>query len=336
MSEGKAFCICSTHVDDIFVLFNTAGKKYRDQLFESIRRDIPVENLGPVSWALKTSILRDRNAGILKISQEQYTLDFLSRSDAAASKFPPLKSPATNPNYPEIFQPDDNLDRMDEKLKKEFQSDIGAFWWLAQISRPDIYYAVHRCSKLVNKPNKRLGQRIQKIKDYLRQTPSLGIVFQKHIDPPTLSGYVDAAYASEESISMPGTSLSRVGYFFLFLGNLVAWASENPSRIMTSSTEVECRGLVQISKENLWHRQLQKEMGMYNVDKPTIVYEDNTAAISLSLDLSTPHKRSKHFGIEWSYFKESVEHKEISAVYVSTNDQPCGYADESNPDLKIC
>ena len=75
-------------------------------------------------------------------------------------KFPPLKSPPTNPNLPEKFQFDDSLDREDNSLKQEFQSDIGAFWWLAQISRPDIFYAVHRCAKLVNKPNKRLGQRI--------------------------------------------------------------------------------------------------------------------------------------------------------------------------------
>ena len=63
--------------------------------------------------------------------------------------------------------------------------------------------------KLVNKPNKRLGQRIQKIKDYLSLTPSVGVCFQRFNEPPTLSGYVDAAFASEDSTT------SRVGYFFL-------------------------------------------------------------------------------------------------------------------------
>ena len=186
VKKENAFCMCSTHVDDIFVLFNTKGKIFRDSLFESILEKIPVENLGSVSWALKTSILRDRKNGILKISQEQYCREFLSRS--GVSKYPPLKTPATSPNFPEVYAPEDSLDRCDETLKKEFQSDIGAFWWLAQISRPDIFYAVHRCSKLVNKPNKRLGQRIQKIKDYLNLTPSVGIVYQRHTNSPILSG----------------------------------------------------------------------------------------------------------------------------------------------------
>ena len=126
----------------------------RDKLFSSILSGIPIENLGNVSWALKTSILRDRVTGILKISQEQYTQEFLAKSLLSQDKkqFPTIKSPPSNPNFPENFLLDSSLDCVDESLKKQFQSDIGAFWWLAQISRPDIFYAVHRCAKLVNKP----------------------------------------------------------------------------------------------------------------------------------------------------------------------------------------
>ena len=89
-------------------------------------------------------------------------------------------------------------------------------------------------------------------------------------------------------------------------------------RKMTSSTEVECRGLVQISKENVWHRQFQQELNLYPVD----VFEDNTASITMASDLGTPHKRSKHFGIEWAYFKECVELAELTVVHVSTEEQP--------------
>ena len=127
-------------MDDIFVLFKKAGKSLRDKLFESILSAIPIENLGPVSWALKTLILRDRALGIIKISQEQYTRDFLEKSKAAGVnlKFPALRSPPSNPNFPENCASDSLLDAVDPKLQKKFQSDIGAFWWLAQISRPDI------------------------------------------------------------------------------------------------------------------------------------------------------------------------------------------------------
>jgi hypothetical protein len=91
---------------------------------------------------------------------------------------------------------------------------------------------------------------------------------------------------------------------------------------MTSSTEVECRGLVQFGKENQWHRQFHNELNLFSVDQPTVAYEDNTASITLSSDLGTPHKKSKHFGIEWSFFKESVEFGEITPIFVHTNQQP--------------
>jgi hypothetical protein len=121
-------------------------------------------------------------------------------------------SPST-PNYAEDFSQttsDPHLDREDLGLKKEFQSFIGAFWWLAQISRPDIFFAVHRCSKLVNVPTPRLGLRIKKIIDYLAETPHVGIVLQRHKAPSLLSGFVDAAFASEENyVSRIGTLLAK-------------------------------------------------------------------------------------------------------------------------------
>lgn len=313
--SGQAFCMCSTHVDDIFVLFNKGGKILKEKLFCGISTTIKVENLGPVSWALKTLIMRDREKGVIKFSQEQFTRSFLSKAGSGPRTFPPLRSPATNPNFPEKFLPEDKLDREDQSLKQQYQRDVGSFWWLAQISRPDIFYAVHRCAKLINTPNLRLGQRIQKIKDYLELTPSLGVVFSRYDSPPTFSGYVDAAFAAEDGFA------SRVGYFYLFRGNLVSWSSENPSRVMTSSTEVECRALVHFGKENVWHRQLQKELGLFSVSNPTIVYEDNTASITLASSQGTPHKKSKHFGIEWAFFKEAVELKEVKLMHVGTDVQ---------------
>ena len=324
LKVDAGWCMCSTHVDDIFALYNAAGKILRDKLFQKISSYVEIENLGPVSWALKTTILRNRADGVLKISQEQFCLEFLEKKKKNFSNLLVLKSTRkkfseffSSPNYAaENDTADPHLDREDLGLKKEFQSCIGAFWWLAQISRPDIFFAVHRCSKLVNKPTPRLGLRIMKIIDYLEQTPSVGIVFQRHKSPSLLSGFVDAAFASEENYA------SRLGYFFLFRGNLVSWASENPSRQMTSSTEVECRGLVQISKENMWHRQFQEELNLYPVETPSVIFEDNTASITMASDLGTPHKRSKHFGIEWAYFKECVELQELTIVHVSTEEQP--------------
>ena len=61
---------------------------------------------------------------------------------------------------------------------------------------------------------------------------------------------------------------------------------------------------------------------LYQVDIPTVVYEDNTASISLASNSGAPHKKSKHFNIEWAFFKEAVELKEIAPVFVSIDLRP--------------
>ena len=167
-----------------------------------------------------------------------------------------------------------------------------------------------------NKPTIALGKVIQKIFQYLHCTRSHGIIYQRKPEAPVLSVFVDAAFASTDE-----EMLSRIGYLYLLRGNIVSWVSENPSRIMTSSTEAECRGLVHFSKENLWHRQFHKELNLYKIEKATIVFEDNQSAITMSNDIGTPHKRSKHFGIEFAFFKQSVELNEVAPVFVGTEEQ---------------
>ena len=337
LKEENGWCMCSTHVDDIFCLFNLPGKILRDRLFFGIQKYVSMENLGPVSWALQTTILRDRERGVIKISQEQYALEFLNRGGFSENiicggttdhkmwgENHARKTPNFFPSGREKML-DDAYDRIDENLKKGFQMDIGALWWLAQISRPDIFYSVHRVAKMVHQPTKKLGLYIKQIKDYLVATPSVGICFERKKTPLNLSGFVDAAFASEDE------AVSRTGYFFLFRENLVSWASENPKRIMTSSTEVECRGMVQISKENAWHRQFHEELNLYPPGEPTTIWEDNMASITMSTDKGSPHKRSKHFGIEWAYFKEAVEIQEIKPIYVSTNEQPADMLTKALP-----
>ena len=340
LKEGDGWCMCSTHVDDIFCLFNQPGKHLRDRLFKKISTYVQMENLGPVSWALQTTILRDRVAGVIKISQERYTQEFLNRGEflkngsveARAGHDGQMIHSRKTPNFFATGKEktlDDSYDRVNENLKNGFQVDIGALWWLAQISRPDIYFSVHRCAKMVHQPTKKLGLFIKSIKDYLAETATIGITFQRKTTPLNLSGFVDAAFASEEG------ALSRTGYFFLFRENLVSWASENPKRIMTSSTEVECRGLVQISKENSWHRQFHAELNIYPPLEPTVIHEDNTASITMSTDKGSPHKRSKHFGIEWAYFKQAVDYFEIKPVYLSTDEQPADMLTKALPPPKF-
>src|SRR5204862_3125424 len=75
--EGGSFLFIGTHVDDLFVLYNQDGRKIRDRVLEKIKETMEVAEKGEISFALDMKIERDREKGFLKISQTQYTENFL-------------------------------------------------------------------------------------------------------------------------------------------------------------------------------------------------------------------------------------------------------------------
>ena len=211
--DERAWCVACTHVDDIFCLFNREGRRSRDKLFATLGSRVDVENLGAVSWALKTHVLRDRVAGIIKISQEAYTLALLKKRG-----FEPAPSGQSNvvPTFDKDKLSSKEEDKYPLREMSDYQSDIGSLWWLAQISRPDIYYALHRASKMVKEPSKLLTARLHQIFLYLSHTVRLGLVYtfpsslQSLQSSAPLSGYADAAFATE------GESLSSRLYLLFF------------------------------------------------------------------------------------------------------------------------
>jgi hypothetical protein len=170
---------------------------------------------------------------------------------------------------------DDDLPKTEEgkKLAEKLpvRNVIGRLWWLALISRPDIYCALHKCAIWQNKPNDTLWSHLMDILKYLNNTRHIGIVFKRPEnffprggvfhgggeDKIILSAVCDSNFANE-----PG-SKSRYGYYFFLEGALTSWVSAHSTRVVTSSTEAECHGLVHTGKENLWQREFVGELGIF-------------------------------------------------------------------------
>jgi hypothetical protein len=169
------------------------------------------------------------------------------------------------------------------------------------------------CAVWQNRPSLRLWKNLINILLYLRATPHLGLVFTRpNISENLLIAYCDAALAREEH------SHSRWGYYFFFCGGLVSWYTKYTSRKVSSSTEAEVHALVNTGKENIWMREFISELAIFKNIGPTEVYNDNESALRLSTG-GTCHKRSKHFGIEFDVFKEYIQLKEISLLYLHTD-----------------
>jgi hypothetical protein len=151
---------------------------------------------------------------------------------------------------------------------------------------------------------------------YLKSTREQTITYRRQEKGgDILYAFCDASFAAERN------SKSRTGHFFCVLGALVAWTSVHTTRVVTSSTEAECHALVQVMKENRWIVEFLREINVFKIDTPTIIYQDNKSAILLTQNKGQ-HKRSKHFGIEFDAVRESVREKEIEVKYLDTQNMP--------------
>ena len=174
---------------------------------------------------------------------------------------------------------------------------------------------MHRCACWQNKPSRKLWSWLLRIIRYLKQTKTLGLVFdrRKFDERNVFRAACDAAFLSEQR------SASRYGVLFFVAGALVHWTSSKPTRIVSSSTEAEIHGLVHTGKENVWEREFHAVLGYFDIQTPTLVFQDNKSAISLS-EGGQQHKRSKHFGLEFDLFRQYCALGEIKIVYQPTEE----------------
>src|SRR5690349_10225617 len=179
-------------------------------------------------------------------------------------------------------------EQLDEIKDLPFLELIGCLWWLAQMTRVDIFVALQRASHWVSKPSSKLWRWLIRILKYLSGTKEYGLVYVRNRNAPPLAAFVDASFADNPN------SRSTAGWVYFINGACVAYDSHTIKRVVTSSTEAECSALTVVGKENSWQREMYSSvMGLKDAMPPTPVYGDNTASISMISSGIT--KRSRHF-----------------------------------------
>lgn len=189
-------------------------------------------------------IERNVEKGVLTISQEAFIIDVLQRfqlSDCNTVPTPAVDSGA------EASMTEEDLPTTDEEKKElaklPFYEAIGCLWWLAQMTRLDIFVALQRASHWVSKPSNKLWRWITRIFKYLAGTKKLGLTYNRVKDAPPLCADVDAAFADNTN------RRSTAGWAFLINGNVTSYDSHTIKRVVTSSTEAECSARPLLAKK---------------------------------------------------------------------------------------
>lgn len=129
--------------------------------------------------------------------------------------------------------------------------------WLANISRPDILWAVNQCARYNRAPSVAHYKATQYICRYLNSTYDFGILFEKcsHSIHCPLNGYCDASHQS-----CCDTARSCSGIAFMMGNAIVSYASRMQKTVALSTAESEYMSIATAAKTAVWINRLYNDI----------------------------------------------------------------------------
>jgi hypothetical protein len=313
--DERNFLLVCTYVDDFRAGATTQEILLKFEVF--IMGRLPVTRQDDTSF-LGMRIVRDRVAGTTTILQTGYIEDLLKKYGMEQCK--PCDTPAATGQK---LSHEDTTFATAQDEAFPFAEAVGALLWVARCSHPEIHYAVNRLGSHVQCPSSTKVKALKRVLRYLQGAKELGVVFRRTDSDNwriKLRAFSDADYA-ESTEDGPAPLRSTTGFAVFVQGvGLVASKTELQPTVALSTSEAEYMALGETAKTVIHLRELLDEMQFPQGGEPTIISEDNQAAIAMAKNrLSSA--RTKHIKVRHHFLRELIANHEIDLVYCSTDDQ---------------
>jgi len=206
-----------------------------------------------------------------------------------------------------------------EEMVSLYRSLIGSIGYAATTVRFDVSYGLSVLSRFLAKPNDKLINAAKRIIKYLVKTKDLGITW-KITPEDRKAGFADMIFgAVDASFAMdPITRRSHAGFVTFCNHGLVSWRSKLQSIVTLSSAEAEYVALADFICEVKYLRELARGLG-FGQTEPTLIYEDNRAAILTAEAECSAGGRLRHVDIKYRFTTEAIRNGEVRIRYIPTN-----------------
>ena len=290
--RGQSVAIICTVVDDMLQVTNDMD--FLSEFNDYIRTRYITTDNGPVKWFLGVNFVRGED-GSFHASQTALIEKMLTKFgiDGKEECKTPLEKGFT------IGDEDVTENPLPQHITLARQM-LGVLTFIQMWTRPDISYPVNMMARHVSKATSAYIEKLRRIMRYVKGTKHWGLKFQA-TDPlghgDVLYGYVDSSDADCKQ-----TRRSTGGYILMFNGTAVSWRSARQPLVTLSTAESEYVQATLTCQEILNLRNLLHESG-YSMDTPTLLYEDNQAAIDLSKNPCSRGK-TKHIERRWHFVRQ--------------------------------
>lgn len=295
--------LVAVYVDDLLIFGK--NKHQIQNLKEKLHKRFQMTDLGPAHLYLGMQIARNRSTHTLYLDQKKYIQIVLERFNMTNCN--PVSTPMETG-----LKLTHRSDKASAKEINEYQKLMGCLEYAAMATRPDITFPVHKLAQFASNPDECHFNAAKRILRYLKGSLSYSLVFCGGKDDKfELLGYTDADWAGDS------TDRKSIGGYCFYLNHcLISHMSKKQPTIALSTAEAEMHAALQASKEAIWLRNILSEIG-YTQTKPTTIFCDNQAAISLSRNPEF-HSRSKHVDIHYRFIRLQVELGTIQLKFISS------------------
>ena len=182
VADGEVTLIVCVHVDDLAV--TAKDKDTLPAFYAQLKDELPVNDMGDLSWYVGYAFEREKMEGIMKMTQTAFVDSLVDRFDMQYE----TQTPAS-------VEFDLEPKRTHEKGGEwPYKQAVGGLSWISGMTRPDIASGVRAVTRHAQHPAARHWKAARKIIPHLKATKDLGIVFRRGGDLK-LALYADADYA---------------------------------------------------------------------------------------------------------------------------------------------
>lgn len=320
--DGRSMLIVAVYVDDILIFSNDVNIK--NKLKRNLQDEFKMKDIGAAKFILGMEIIRNKTTGSISINQSRYIRQILEKFGMADSN--PVKT-AADVNQKLTVEMCPNNEESRKKMDAiPYQEAVGSILFVAQLTRPDIQYAVNSVSRFNQTPGMAHWLAVKRIMRYLKGTIHYKLTYHKN-GGSEMHGYCDSDWAAD-SIDRRSTT----GYVFMHQGGAISWGSKKQPTVALSTTEAEYMAMSSATQEALWLKSLSNEI-FQKKDKTLIIKCDNKGAIQLS-EKSSYQPRTKHIDVRHHFIREKVIDGNIKFEYIKTDFMLADYLTKPVPDEK--
>ena len=304
----SSYIILLLYVDDMLV----AGSDMNEirNLKMQLSKEFDMKDLGSAKKILGMQITRDKQRGILQLSQAEYINRVLQRFNMGNAK--PVSTPLASHFRLSKDQSPQTEEERNFMAKIPYASAIGSLMYAMVCTRPDIGHAVGVVSRFMANPGKAHWEAVKWILRYLRGTTKKCLYFGK--GELKVQGYVDADFGGEVDHRR-----STTGYIFTVGTTAVSWMSRIQKIVALSTTEAEYVAVTEASKELIWLQGLLAELGF--IQEKSVLHSDSQSAIHLAKN-SAFHSRTKHIDTRYHFIRSLLEDEVLTLKKIVGSKNP--------------